>query len=94
MTENEIKDYTADAALAPEIIAPDPVAPDEATEPAITSAGKKRGRPKGAAAAETFKAPATPDNGNEPYMDARTRAELAAGAEALRRNQEMLKKAE
>lgn len=72
--------------------APEPVTSSAPVDP--TPTGKKRmGRPKKAETSVPSVSAPTPGNGDEPYMDARTRAELAIGAETQRKNAELLQKA-
>jgi hypothetical protein len=108
ISDPKIEDYAADADITGAQEEPGDDVPEtvivavdetvlEAAPAVVTSTGKKRmGRPKKAEAtpAPVAPAPATPGNGDEPYMDARTRAEVAAGAAAQRRNADLLKKAE
>jgi len=80
-SEDPIKDYAADAAVTTE--APAPVE-------AITSTGKK----KTTRSFKTVVEETAPAPSSEPYIDERTRLEIAAGAAMLRANQERLKQAE
>lgn len=83
MSEDGVKDYVADA-----VIAPDPVAPDAAVPETAAESKKRRTR-------STFKReePAAPSaEPIVPLIEERTRLEIEAGAAILRQNQERLKK--